>query len=201
MLTETIPQRARDLPQRLRHETMDLHRAIEAEPAFARLTAPGLTREDYAAHLARLAGFYRPLEAALEVHGAETALDLDLRLVKTGRLRADLEALGRSAAPVPEWPARDLSRLEAAWGFLYVVEGATLGGRLIARRLGPRLELTADAGLSFHLTYGEAAGRMWGAFRRATTEAEADGRLDPDAVIMAARLAFLDFAAWMADAS
>jgi heme oxygenase (biliverdin-IX-beta and delta-forming) len=190
---------ATTLTERLRAETRDLHEAIEAHPAFARLTRPQLTRQDYAAHLSRLFGFYEPAERRLAAHAADPDLALGDRLVKTGRLGADLSALGWDEPAIralPRWPGRDLSSLEAAWGYVYVMEGSTLGGRVIAGMVARHLGADTASGLSFLQTYGEEAGRMWRDFKTATIQAEQDGRLDPDAVVEGARVCFRDLSDW-----
>jgi heme oxygenase len=193
----TAPE-TRDLPSRLRHETMDCHRRIEALPVFAQLMAPDVTREALRGHLGRMLGFYEQAERRLAFHGALPGLDLPRRLVKAERLRSDLAALGLLSCDIdalPRWPGRPLEA-EDAWGLLYVLEGATLGGQLIARHLVARLGLSGEEELSFFLPYGAAAGAMWRGFRAAAVEAERAGRIDPDAVIPAARMAFDDLGTW-----
>lgn len=47
------------------------------------------------------------------------------------------------------------------WGILYVLEGATLGGQVILRRLGTRVGISATYGGRFFASYGPDVGRMW----------------------------------------
>lgn len=76
------------------------------------------------------------------------------------------------------------SRAEAL-GALYVMEGATLGGRVIRRELAAR-GVSLD-GLEFLDPYGERAGERWRSF---TVVLEALGAADPEGVERGAVAAF-----------
>jgi heme oxygenase len=52
-----------------------------------------------------------------------------------------------------------------ALGSLYVLEGATLGGQIIAKNFGPKFNLSSSTGLSFFTGYGELTGVKWAEFR------------------------------------
>jgi heme oxygenase len=74
---------------------------------------------------------------------------------------ADLERLGAA----PTWPEAETPALDgaAAWlGFRYVVEGSSLGGALIRRRLAERAPDLPPLG--FFDPHGEARGAVWRAF-------------------------------------
>ena len=89
----------------------------------------------------------------------------------------------------------------AVLGCLYVIEGATLGGRELSRLLSPMLDalgLVAPEGRRFFLAYGAAQGPMWRRFcdvldTAAATIAPA-GRRDMEA---AARSTFLIMEDWL----
>ena len=135
----------------LREATREAHAAIEQVPALARLLDPGLGRADYAATLGRLYRFHAALEprlvAALVGWPAAAALAAAGR---PGALAADLAALGRPApAPAPEAALPGLAEGMAALGCLYVMEGSSLGGRVIARRLVESLGVTPGQGGRF----------------------------------------------------
>jgi heme oxygenase len=86
------------------------------------------------------------------------------------RARADLLALGASGAEIDGLPLCGppvVSSSERAWGALYVLEGSTLGGRIIRRelqsRLGPQI---AQASAFFDGRAGEG-GPLWRSFLQA----------------------------------
>lgn len=129
----------------LRRWTADVHERLHGAPAFAALAAGRLDRPAYADLLGRLLGFHRAVAPA--VHRALDRLGLpgEGHRVRLARLESDLAAVGPRAAPAvtaPDWSD------DAAVGCLYVVDGSTLGGRVIHRQLdylfGP-----FDAGRSF----------------------------------------------------
>lgn len=155
----------------LKDETRGLHERVEQNPRLCRLLASDLTTEAYRALLGRLYGFVAPLEDRLgarpewELHGFR----FDERR-KAGLLRRDLLDLGLAPAAVDALPVcADLPRVDAfarALGCLYVLEGATLGGRVISRHLRASLGVDAAHGAAFYHGYGDDTGPMWKAFGR-----------------------------------
>ncbi|MEQ8234864.1 MAG: biliverdin-producing heme oxygenase [Gammaproteobacteria bacterium] len=184
----------------LRTATAAVHDALERELDLLR---PDLTLDEYATVLARMAAFYAPLER--RIHGlpdlAAQVPALTARR-KLPLLERDLRAL---AARGVAWSAGDhvpdallpcVDAVPTALGCLYVLEGATLGGRVIAPHLARCLGLSATDGAAFHAGYGDATGRMWrgmqGALRAAGHGAART------AMIAAATTTFAGLAAWCA---
>jgi heme oxygenase len=164
------------------------------------LLDPSLTRDGYRRLLAALHAFHAPLEERLVACDALTALGIDwTQRRKAHLLVADLRQLAAPAhdlaAPSPELP--DVRATSAALGALYVVEGATLGGQLVARHLARALGIGPDGGASFFAAYGERTGPMWREFVRVLERAEDDGACEPAAVLAAARATFDALAVWL----
>ncbi len=126
----------------LRAATRDLHDGLEARlDVFARVADPARRRE----MVGRFLTFYRPAEAALaRVLGEEPDLEFAARR-KTPALERDVAAL--KASPPADAPLAPPSGRCEALGFLYVLEGSTLGGRVIDKQL--RLRGLSAEGLSF----------------------------------------------------
>ncbi|MFC5847530.1 biliverdin-producing heme oxygenase [Deinococcus petrolearius] len=170
---------------RLKRETQALHEATEARMP---VMDPALDRAAYARLLAQLYALVAPLETRLLALPLPASLALDERL-KQGALRRDLAALG-AAVPAgrADWLPGDVAE---GLGTLYVLEGATLGGQIIARHLGPRLGLDAASGLAYFSAYGPQTGPMWRRFAEAMTR-----EVPPEAgaaVVQGACAAFLAF--------
>jgi heme oxygenase len=109
-------------------------------------------------------------------------LDFDGRR-RTPLLRVDLGVLGLAPTPAGRAP-RARSRAEAL-GWMYVLEGSTLGGQVIRRRL---TAAGGDmAGLSFLDPYGPRTGERWRSFL-AVLEREAAA--DPQAAVAGACAGF-----------
>ncbi len=93
----------------------------------------------YVVLLCVLWGFQAPLERWLGHQELPPAVDWPARQ-RLGALAVDLTDLGVTVTSLPEaagWPA--LAGSGAAWGTLYVTEGARLGGRVLRRRIEARL--------------------------------------------------------------
>ena len=169
--------------QRLREDTRLEHEATEAAMP---LMAPGLTLQAYAEVLRALLPVLRSWERWAEGWAEQHATpELQLLLSKRRRsswLEADLAVLGESTLPRPEavadgevdWSAvvcgehvgakvaMEPAEFQAAFlGALYVVEGSTLGGRLIARHLQPLFGFEAGQGYAYFRGHGEQTGALW----------------------------------------
>jgi heme oxygenase (biliverdin-IX-beta and delta-forming) len=148
----------------LRAATWTSHQRLEKRLDIkARFANPN----SYCAHLERMWGFCAPLESSLE-HSLRTALsDYESRR-KLPLLKNDLLALGSrveridSLACCPDIP--DCEDVSSAFGCAYVLEGATLGGRMLLPMAADRLGVTAERGASFLASYGAQVDAMWCAF-------------------------------------
>jgi len=168
--------------QRLRDATARAHAAIEHRPAMARLMSRDVRLEDYVIFLRAFAEHHLLWEPAIEdALGDELGMDFLTSRRKSAALCADLAALGvridaAQTVSVPLSPG-------AALGWLYVHEGATLGGQVILttlrRTLGTRIE-TANAFLTGHR---KGTAMMW-----RETRAAIDMRIRDDAAMEAAIL-------------
>jgi heme oxygenase len=178
-------------------ETAAAHALIEA-----RLGLPAAVRtpQDYAVLLGRFFGIYRSLEQLLA--GFPDWSESGIALPARGHaecLAADLEALNVDPRTLPLIPRRLLPELPAfphAVGALYVLEGATLGGRLIMRDLEPRLGPAIAGATCFFGGRGELAVPMWRHFSAAL---DTFGREQPGhhaAVVAGAERTFHAILAW-----
>jgi heme oxygenase len=186
------------LMARLKEETRSAHSRLERDPLSRQLVSPALSRGYYTEVLEVYYGLYAPMEARLCAAADWAALGFDMgRRRKEPMLRADLAHLGRNDAQVAALPrCLDLPwvpDLHAALGCMYVLEGATLGGQLIARHVGGALGLAPDAGASFFTSYGAEVGPRWKEFKAFVDERGA-GR--EDAVIAAASAMFAALESW-----
>jgi heme oxygenase len=146
----------------LRDGTVELHRALEAR---LDLLALDLDRERYARVLSAMYGYYLPLEAALEERVAAAPIALPLR-PRAPLAADDLAVLGLGRAAVAALPTcaalPTLRGRDEIAGCLYVIEGACLGGQVIASAVAPRLGLTPGRGCRFFAGGDDVAGR-WAA--------------------------------------
>jgi heme oxygenase len=184
---------------RLKQSTEHAHQAIEARvDLLSRLQSVA----GYRRLLERFWGFYAPLEprVASGPDWASYGVDIQQRM-KAPALARDLQALGlppEAVAALPlcqALPAPD--SFPHRLGCLYVLEGATLGGQIIAREARGRLGLTPEHGCSFFASYGEQVGSMWRAFRALLLQA-AVGEVAEAALVRGAHETFEAFDQWLA---
>jgi heme oxygenase len=185
----------------LRAATAQAHERLHHLPVFADLAAGRLDRAGYRDLLTRLLGFHTPIEAALAARLGDTAFGLDLRaLRRAALLRDDLAVLGVDPlARLPRAPVPAFASAPAAIGGLYVTEGATLGGRLLARGLDALLGRGGTAGRRFLLAGTDPARPAWRDVRAAIDRCGATpGALA--AMINGAAATFAAFGAWFGPA-
>ena len=116
------------------------------------------SRDAYRELLERFYGFYRPLEERLQPYG-ET---VELR-PKAPLLARDVQSLGGDVNALPQASRLPpTGSLAEALGVLYVLEGATLGGAVIAKLAQRRLGVTREQGGAF---FGAYDARRWKAFK------------------------------------
>lgn len=149
------------------------------------------TLENYKTLLSKFYRFYAGLEAELEKFDwSETGYDFEARR-KLPKLVKDLENLGITANEnLSKWDELpDIDTYAKAFGSIYVIEGATLGGQIIKRHLKEHLGLTPENGGMFFNGYGERTGPMWKEFGQIITAFSADGS-DDELIIESAKATF-----------
>lgn len=147
----------------LRRATATIHRQLESKLP---LMSEDLSVDLYAGTLKDFLCLYTPLEQQLSsLEDFTAALEDWGSRVKVPKLVADLADLcGREAEcenaddlPLPRSTAQ-------AFGAAYVMEGATLGGQFISRRLKQHLGIDSSFGGRFFSGYGPLTAAKWKRF-------------------------------------
>lgn len=178
-----------DILQLLRRGTHHQHAALEQLEFNRALGAGTVSAEATARFLGKLYGFLLPYEAALEQRAAEFGPSWEIGQRRRAHLiRLDLPAA--DALPLcPQLPP--LHTRAQLLGAMYVLEGSTLGGQLIARQL-------TQAGIPlrrYFSGYGELTGPRWKTFCQLLA-AEAD-ETNQAAIVASAALTFERLHAWI----
>jgi heme oxygenase len=161
------PRRAisSEVRTRMRTATAALHLDIEHE---LNLLDPQLSIRRYQRILEILHGFYLPLENALHAFADERPLHGVALRNRTALLRRDLLSLGMTAMEVARLPRckdlPDVRNLENWAGTVYVLEGADLGGRVIAPVICERFKLDKEKGVAFFSGEERDANVRWKSF-------------------------------------
>lgn len=150
----------------LRQRTRDLHTSVEGHLRI--LLSDQLSVGQYAAVQKSFYGFYKPVEDRLAAFVGREDPELQLaKRLKLPLLVGDLAVLAVPAEAIAQLPVCDrlppIGSVPEVLGCLYVLEGSTLGGRIITRHLKLVLPLNVGA-CSFFNSYGDNVGRMWSTF-------------------------------------
>lgn len=172
--------------------TQQLHQAVE------NILLPKLESirhaDHYAVILKMFYGFYSPLEISIERYITPEHLpDLAMRR-KAAAILNDLNQMGQVESG---WPVCTLlpgiGSVAEAFGALYVLEGSTLGGRVMAKMLRKNQHLLIpEKALTFFEGYKEETGSHWKTFLMALNQ-----QPYADAIANSANETFLQLKNWM----
>ncbi|WP_289116571.1 biliverdin-producing heme oxygenase [uncultured Idiomarina sp.] len=133
----------------LRTKTQKLHSKLEQESCFADLMKADISYGQYVAALNSLNTFLATFEPAIEAHLTRSDYMYQRRL---WCVQSDLEALGYP--PVSDIPSRTMTNHETM-GAAYVIEGSTLGGKILHKRLQKQDFIANANALSYFSFYKE----------------------------------------------
>lgn len=179
----------------LRGATQHWHQRLESSLAIAH---PGAGTTEYLHYLQDLWGWLRPFHAALWDAEWPAELDAPMRGGKLAAIEADLRAAGFAGADIAALPLADfrpdLASPAARFGVAYVIEGAQLGVRVLAKTLAPQLDGWTPQWLQ---GYGARNGSSWKTFI-ACAERQLAAPTARETAAKAAEQAFASLAAWFA---
>jgi heme oxygenase len=168
------------------------HTAVEAGLP---LMVEDLDRDTYVSCLRRVHGMVAAWEESTSRNCPEWIHSLLANRQRRPLLERDLAWFG-----VVEWdkarPAMPEMKDDASFlGAMYVMEGSTLGGRVVARHVERVLNLSAGLGDAYFCGHNEQTGTMWKEFCCVLEERVPD--CQTDTVIVAAKTMFRVFGSWM----
>ena len=181
------------LSEKIKENTKTNHQSLEKKLVTRMRSIQN--KNDYANLLALFYSYFGGLELAINGHFDYTDLpDYELRR-KTSALADDLTFLGvllptlASKNALPE-----INNHYQALGALYVIEGSTLGGRIICKMLAQQMDLTNFSGMSFFNGYGDQTANMWQVFKQCIDKP--GHKLKHDMIIQSANQTFIQFGNW-----
>jgi len=184
----TLP--APSLADRLKEETALLHQ--ETENLLAQKLLRISTTVGYTELLLIFYGYYAPVEQQVQAY-LPPQLQQAVELKKTSWLQKDLAALGHEGEKPIAATLPTVNSAAEAFGCLYVLEGSTLGGRIILKMLKKQIPSLQDGQLTFFNGYGAATGTQWQQFKSILDTYQAESQQ----VIAAANETFLRFQHWI----
>lgn len=143
----------------LRQRTRAQHAELEGIPVFSAIMQSTVSIDDVSRLLRVLYRFHAAHEAPLRRLLANSAA-APLYLPRQAVLANCLQGLG-CTLPEPPPQTLDLSSLAYGLGALYVIEGSTLGGSLIARHCCKMLPASVHPHLTYFSSLAENVGQHW----------------------------------------
>jgi len=174
----------------LKDSTADLHRHVESKMSGVLFSAD-LTPEAYLQVLENMRIAYTSMENAVSL--VPDCRDMMSERSKIALLDNDISFLEKitQSSGIKTSAGFDFSRVTEAnaWGLLYVMEGATLGGAFICKRLDDHPWIN-HACLNFFASYGSERGAKWKSFQAALEEFISENPEQNEEVIDGAFMAF-----------
>jgi heme oxygenase len=184
--------------QEIKLQTNDNHTSLENSQFLRPISQKSLTLDNYILILQKFYGFFYPLEQQIAHFPLEQHLPDVATRRKAGMLKDDLIQLTgpEHALPLcPHMPAT--TTLAEAFGCLYVMEGSTLGGKMIYKMVKDTLGLDQHHGVSFFYGYGPETGSKWKAFQQALLSLSAQDSSQDARIIESANNTFAKFKQWL----
>lgn len=181
------------LHQQLKEQTSAAHHALEKK-LISKIKAVQ-NHDDYVKLLALMYGFYAAIEERINQYPNEQHAAITNGRRKASLILSDIRHFTSqpSLSLCEKLPALD--SYEKLLGVMYVLEGSTLGGQIIARLLKTQLNSTSDDGFSFFLGYGKETLAMWESFKASLLD---DFTADEkEQVIRSAEDTFNTFKTWI----
>ncbi len=160
------PQPRDDFFRELREKTADYHNKLEETALSQVILSEKVTMEAYIDYLKTMYAYTKPLEETFFPLMKDVFSNLDLR-ERSHLLEKDLFKLGVSATELDEAdfaPIDMTASPEEMAGAIYVMEGSSLGGRVIFKHIHKTLGLEADTGGAYFYGHGGETGKFWTSF-------------------------------------
>ncbi|AWH86021.1 heme oxygenase [Flavobacterium album] len=161
----------------LRQATAKSHTDLEELPISASVTDTNVTNSEYAGYLKLMRDVTADTEENIFPLLEGIIPDL-MQRSKTHHIDADLAVLGIEIGTHSRPVTRNLKEISTgfALGIMYVVEGSSLGGRVILKNISAALGYDAENGASYFAGYGGQTGSYWKNFLSALSQYEAENQ-------------------------
>lgn len=147
----------------IKSHTADSHKKLESLPVSSSILSPAMKVSDYTHYLSLMHDVHQNTEELIYPIVSGIITDLNERR-KKHLIEEDLSYLNHNkTATKCVFDNRNIT-LPFALGILYVVEGASLGGRFILKNIITVPGLDKDKGTSYFKGYGEKTGSYWKSF-------------------------------------
>ena len=189
-MSTTTENTSQSFLEKLKAATATAHTRLEELPISKSLMSPDTTIEQYRLYLELMSRVIYDVEHSLFPEMTDLLPDIDQRR-KSGLIADDLEVLdSRNVHTELPLQAAGYKYTPAfAMGIMYVIEGSTLGGRVIAKNIKKVLMLDETRGAKYFNGYGDQTGPLWKSFQETLSNYEAANNSGED-IIAGAEFAF-----------
>lgn len=182
------------LADQLKKDTLTNHQQLE-KMLVGRMKAIRST-QDYINLLQVFYSYFGGLEQQIDHYITEQIMPDYADRRKSAALANDIESLGgQPIAKAGTDALPQINNILQAYAAMYVIEGSTLGGKIISKMMAQQLNITDGKGLSFFSGYGNDTEPMWETFKVALNE-QAKTAADEAVVINTANETFSRFKEW-----
>jgi len=160
---------------KLRAATTQSHTNLEALPVSLSIMNPAVTNAQYALYLGLMYDVVKDAEENIFPIAKSDISNLDVH-PKAQFIEADLATLGTAKQNANFLPLSSKNQNITpafALGVMYVIEGSSLGGRVILKNINSTLGHDAESGATYFAGYGGQTGSHWKAFLGALIQYEA----------------------------
>jgi len=151
------------------------------------------SNKDYEELLRLFYGYYAPLEPLLNAYISDAVIPSYSQRRKSAAILNDINTISSGVDDFKQ--CTDLPEIKdtiQALGALYVMEGSTMGGTIIAKMLNKQADIQDDA-LNFFNGYGEQNIPMWQSFIAAVNDYAVN---DEEKIVNAANETFAKMERW-----
>lgn len=148
----------------LRKATATLHAQLETTPLSKALLSDDVSLEDYTNYLKKMWDVIAFCEQVVFPRIEHIIPDINER-IKLPLIERDLDQLNSDQYSSNTYhPFNNTVTTDFALGYMYVIEGSTLGGRVILKHLHAKLGISENNSGSFFAGYGALTGSAWKSF-------------------------------------
>ena len=168
----------------------------EVEDLLVPMLSSIKTKEDYIRILKIFYGFFFHVETQIKQYISSSYLsDINERR-KSGWIKNDLQALNYEDQIKISSFLPNITNATEAFGALYVLEGSTLGGRMITKMLLKNKDIDLAKSLSFFNGYNNETGPKWKLFLEAMNSYSRENNATNE-IIIAAKNTFTNLKKWI----
>ncbi len=165
-MTESLS--SNEFAKDLKHATAALHVELESLSVSQSILSPHVSIKDYLHYLDVMYDIVVAVEKFVFPRVSSEFSNLDLRRKKP-LLEQDFQSLHYKKHQEVRIAglSEEVKSLGFAMGILYVIEGSSLGGRVILKHIQKTLNIEQATGAAFFAGYGDRTGILWKEFMEA----------------------------------